>query len=129
MADRDGRTLRILLVDDHAESAEALALVLKLDGHDVHLANDGERALVDCRELAPDLVLLDIALAGADNGYDVARRLRQDPSLSAACLVAVTGLGTVEDRRRAWEAGFHFFLLKPVDPRELRELARAIADA
>ena len=123
-----GRALHVLVVDDHVDGAEALAVALQLDGHEVFVARDGEGAMRRCEERPPDLVLLDIALAGADSGFDVARRLRRHSCMSAACLVAVTGLGTLDDRRRAWEAGFHFFLLKPVDPRELRELARAIAD-
>jgi CheY-like chemotaxis protein len=123
------RALRVLVVDDHEDAAEALAVAMRLDGHQVRVAHDGLNAMLRCREAHPDLVLLDVALEGSDAGYDVARNLRQDPCMADACLVAVTGLGTMQDRRRAWEAGFDFFLLKPVDPRELCELARAIADA
>jgi CheY-like chemotaxis protein len=123
------RALRILVIDDHEDAAEALAVAMRLDGHYVRIARDGENAVHDCQEMSPDLVLLDVALAGTDSGYEVARRLRQDPCTASACMVAVTGLGTLQDRHRAWEAGFDFFLLKPVDPRELSELARAIADA
>jgi DNA-binding response OmpR family regulator len=121
--------LRVLVVDGHEDCAEALAVPLRLDGHQVEVAHDGEDAMRRCQEMSPDLVLLDTALTGAEGGYAVASRLRRHPCAAAACLVAVTGLGTLEDRRRAWEVGFHFFLLKPVDPRELCELARAIAEA
>jgi CheY-like chemotaxis protein len=121
--------LRVLVVDDHQDGAESLAMGLRLEGHDVQVAHDGETALAACRRHEPQMVLLDLALAGGMDGYEVARRLRRIPPLARACVVAVTGLGTSEDRRRAHEAGFDFYLLKPVDPRELHELARAVGDA
>ena len=121
--------MRVLVVDDHVDGAEALAVSLRLEGHDVHVAHDGQTALADCRRHTPRMVLLDLDLAGGIDGYEVARRLRVIPKLAYACVVAVTGLGTAEDRRRAHEAGFDFFLLKPVDPHELQALARAVADA
>lgn len=121
--------VRVLVVDDHVDGAEALALSLRLEGHDVHVVHDGRAALADGREHEPQMVLLDLDLAGGMDGYEVARRMRVIPQLAHACVVAVTGLGTAEDRRRAHEAGFHFFLLKPVDPHELQALARAVADA
>jgi CheY-like chemotaxis protein len=121
--------LRVLVVDDHVDGAEALAVGLRLAGHDVQIAHDGWTALAGCRRHAPHMVLLDLDLAGGLDGYEVARRLRAIPQLASACVVAVTGLGGQEDRRRAYEAGFDFFLLKPVDPRELQELARAVAGA
>jgi CheY-like chemotaxis protein len=123
------RTLRVLVVDDHEDGAEAFAVALRLDGHDVFVVHDGEAAMARYQETTPDLVLLDIELAGALDGYEVARRLRQNPCVRAACLVAVTGLGMQEDRRRAFEAGFDLYLLKPVDPKELRELAHTVRGA
>ena len=122
-------TMRVLVVDDHEDGAEALAFALRLDGHDVRVAHDGERALEGCREHVPAMVLLDLDLAGGLDGYEVARRMRHTPRLARACLVAVTGLSTAEHRRRAHECGFDFFLLKPVDPRELRELVATVADS
>ena len=121
--------VRVLVVDDHVDGAEALALALQLEGHDVRIAHDGEGALAGCREHSPEMVLLDLDLAGGLDGYEVARRLRRIPQLARACVVAVTGFGSGDHRRRAHEAGFDFYLLKPVDPRELRELARTVADS
>ncbi len=121
--------LRVLIVDDHEDGAEMLAVALRLDGHDVMVAHDGQTALERCDECRPELVLLDLHLGGGLDGCEVARRLRRHRGLSAACLVAVTGLGSAEHRRRAAEAGFDMFLLKPVDPAELRELALAIGSA
>ena len=122
------RALRVLVVDDHEDGAEMLAVALRLDGHDVAVAHDGPTALERCHDCPPELVLLDLHLGGGLDGCEVARRLRHR-GLAAACLVAVTGLGTAEHRRRAAEAGFDMFLLKPVDPAELRELALAVGSA
>jgi CheY-like chemotaxis protein len=122
-------TLRVLIVDDHEDGAEMLAVALRLDGHDVEVAHDGQAALERCRECPPGLVLLDLHLGGGLDGCEVARRLRRGGGLRTACLVAVTGLGTPEYRRRAADAGFDMFLLKPVDPAELRELALTVGSA
>src|SRR5688572_25863768 len=97
------RPLRVLVVDDHEDGAETFAAALRLDGHEVVVAHDGEAAMARCQERAPDLVLLDIALSGGLDGYELARRLRHHPCVRRACLVAVTGLGMEEDRRRAFE--------------------------
>jgi DNA-binding response OmpR family regulator len=123
------RALRVLIVDDHEDGAEMLAVALRLDGHAVAVAHDGQTALERCRDCPPELVLLDLNLGGDLDGCAVARRLRRGAGLGTACLVAVTGLGTAEHRRRAAEAGFDMFLLKPVDPAELRELALAVGSA
>ncbi|HVR72420.1 MAG TPA: response regulator [Vicinamibacteria bacterium] len=123
------RALRVLVVDDHEDGAEVLAVVLRLDGHDVQVAHDGEGALERCAARPPELILLDLNLGGELDGCDVARRLRRQEGVRAACLVAVTGHGTSEHRRRASEAGFDMFLLKPIDPAELRELALTVGSA
>jgi CheY-like chemotaxis protein len=111
------RSRRVLVVDDNVTSAQSLAVVLKLEGHDVQVAHDGGLALEAVRSFRPDVVLLDIGLPGMD-GYEVARRLRQEPGLAAgiALLVAVTGYAEDEARRRSREAGFDHHLVKPVDP-------------
>ena len=105
------------MVDDNVSSAQSLAMVLKLDGHEVQVTHDGGLALEAVRRFRPEVVLMDIGLPGMD-GYEVARRLRQDAELAAgiALLVAVTGYAEDEARRRSREAGFDHHLVKPVDP-------------
>ncbi|MDC3989144.1 PAS domain S-box protein [Polyangium jinanense] len=105
---------RILLVDDNPDVAESLSMLLRIAGHEVHTVHDGPAALEAARTFRPEVVLLDIGLPGM-NGYEVARRLRQDPDQGQAILVALTGYGHDEDRRRTKEAGFSAHLVKPVD--------------
>ncbi len=112
---------RVLVVDDNRDLAESLAMVLRLWGHEVHVAYDGRAALEAAQRHAPEVVFLDIGLPHLD-GFEVARRLRQRPELKAARLVAITGYGREEDRRRSREAGFDLHLTKPVDPTDLQPL-------
>jgi CheY-like chemotaxis protein len=109
-----------LVVDDNVDGAESLATLLKLLGHEVHVAHDGPAALLATADVRPEVVFLDIGLPGMD-GYEVARRLRR-PGRSEALLVALTGYGQEEDRRRSREAGFDHHLVKPVDPAVLEDL-------
>jgi CheY-like chemotaxis protein/two-component sensor histidine kinase len=109
---------RVLIVDDNVDSAESLAMLLNLTGHSVRTAHDGPSAIEAAREHRPDVVLLDIGLPRMD-GYEVARRLRQEPDMPAVLLIAMTGYGQEEDRRKTREAGFDFHLVKPVDADEL----------
>ncbi|HZU34709.1 MAG TPA: ATP-binding protein, partial [Gemmataceae bacterium] len=111
----------VLLVDDNQDAVETLAKLLRLDGHEVRTAYDGPTALGLARTRPPDVVLLDISLPGMD-GFEVARRLRQDLGLKQALLVALTGYGHEEDRRRSRQAGFNVHLVKPVDVRALESL-------
>jgi len=113
--------LSILVVDDNVDVAETTATVLNLDGHAVSVAHDGREALVRAREVRPDVVLLDIGLPGID-GYEVARALRAEPVFARTVLVAVSGYGREEDRRRARAAGFDGHLLKPVAVEDLRRV-------
>ena len=115
--------LRILVVDDNADSAESMALLLSLSGHETRTAGDGPAALEAFRAFRPAVVLLDIGLPGMD-GYEVARRLRAEAGEAGATLVAVTGYGEDYDRQRAREAGFDHHLVKPVDPAKLSALLR-----
>jgi signal transduction histidine kinase len=108
------KPLRVLIVDDNEDSATVLGHLLKLWGHDVRTARDGRDALAAAHRWQPDVVLLDIGLPEMD-GYEIARRLRADPGMAGAFLVAVTGYGQDEDRRRAREAGFDEHVVKPVD--------------
>ena len=112
---------RVLIVDDNVDSAESLALLLTMSGHKVRTAHDGPAALEAAEAFRPEAVLLDIGLPGMD-GYEVARRLRQQAGLNNTFLVAVTGYGQDEDRRRAEEAGFDAHLVKPADPVVLQQL-------
>lgn len=114
---------RVLVVDDNAAAATTLALLLRLTGHEVRTASDGATALEEARDFVPDVVLLDIGLPGPD-GYEVARRLRAEPSLDQTALVAVTGYARQEDHDRSREAGMCAYLVKPVDPDELTRLLR-----
>jgi CheY-like chemotaxis protein len=112
---------RVLVVDDNRDAAESLALLLRLKRHEVQVAYDGPEALEAARRHHPEVVVLDIGLPRMD-GYEVARRLRQEPGLEKTTLIALTGYGRDEDRRRSQEAGFDRHLTKPVDPLELMNL-------
>jgi signal transduction histidine kinase len=112
---------KILVVDDNADSAESLALLLRHAGHEVHTAYDGLAALKAAKARPPEVVLLDIALPRV-NGLEVARRMRGELGLTNALLVAMTGYGQMEDQLRSREAGFNAHLVKPVDLNALNEL-------
>jgi two-component system CheB/CheR fusion protein len=105
---------RVLVVDDNRDSIESLALLLRMQGHEVTTAYDGPSALEKAAAWRPDVVLLDIGLPMM-NGYEVAQRLRQQPGLEKTVLAALTGYGQQEDRRRSKAAGFDHHLTKPVD--------------
>jgi PAS domain S-box-containing protein len=112
---------RILVVDDNRDSAASLAMMLDLLGNETRTAHDGEEALSAAAAFRPDMILLDIGMPKL-NGYEAARRIRTEPWGKAVVLVALTGWGQDEDRRRSAEAGFNFHLVKPVDPEELGKL-------
>ena len=112
---------RVLVVDDNEDAAESLALFLGVIGHEVRTAADGLEALRLAGEFHPHAVILDIGLPGLD-GWEVARRLRQDTDLGGVMLVALTGHTDEGHGRRCLEAGFDFHLLKPADPYELKKL-------
>ena len=114
---------RILVVDDHADAAEGLALLLKLHGHETVTAENGLTAIDLARSFRPDVVLLDIGLPGM-NGYEVAQHLR-DEHTDALLLVALTGYSKEEDRRRASAAGFDHLLVKPICVESLESLLAA----
>jgi two-component system CheB/CheR fusion protein len=116
-----GPRRRVLVVDDNADAAECLAVLLRLAGHDVCLAPDGPSALDAAAAYRPEVVLLDIGLPGL-SGHDVARQLRAAPEGRELLIVAVSGWGQEDDHRRSEEAGFDHHLVKPVDPDALRRL-------
>ncbi|QJW98185.1 hybrid sensor histidine kinase/response regulator [Frigoriglobus tundricola] len=105
---------RLLIVDDNVDSAESLAELLGLLGHEARTAHDGKSALIEAQKFRPEFVLLDIGLPLID-GYGVARRMRQLPELRATVLIAMTGYGQAEDRQKSREAGFDHHLVKPVE--------------
>ena len=119
------RVLRVLIVDDNEDGAEALAMLLESAGHETHKAYDGFEAIEAARRLSPDAVLLDIGLPGL-NGYEVCRRIRSEPWGRDLVLVALTGWSQEEDRQQSREAGFHSHLVKPVDPDALLEFLAAL---
>jgi CheY-like chemotaxis protein len=111
---------RILIVDDNADSADTLALLLRTMGHEVHVARDGRTALAALPRARPEIVLLDIVMPDL-SGYEVAKRIR-DRLGAGVRIVALTGFGSDEDRQRALESGFDQHLIKPVDPAFLKSL-------
>jgi CheY-like chemotaxis protein len=112
---------RLLVVDDNQDAANSLAMLLRLQGHGVRVAFSGVAALEMAKAYAPDVVFLDIGMPGMD-GYEVARRLRQQPGLGNVVLAALTGWGQQEDRRRTAEAGFNHHLVKPPDPKAVESV-------
>jgi PAS domain S-box-containing protein len=117
----DGQSRRVMVVDDNVDVAESAALMLRLWGYEVRTVADGLSALESVAEFLPEVVLLDIGLPGMD-GYEVARRLRGRSDSREIRLVALTGYGQEEDRRRALEAGFDCHLIKPLNPDTLAEI-------
>lgn len=113
---------RVLVVDDNVDAAESLAEILRDGGYEVATAHDGAAALAKVEEAAFDFVFLDIALPDGLDGYEVARRMRANHRLRHLTLIALTGFGQQEDRRRAVDAGFDHHLVKPVDPDVVRGL-------
>ncbi len=113
--------LRVLVAEHYADAAESMAALLRLWGHDARVARDGHSALGAAGAFLPQVVLLDLELAGPD-GHQVARGLRQNPSLRDTCVIGVTSYARPADRSRAREAGCAALWLKPVDPEVLRGL-------
>jgi signal transduction histidine kinase/ActR/RegA family two-component response regulator len=120
------RKLRILVVDDNRDTARSCALLLKAFGHEVETALDGVTALEMARDFKPHILFLDIGLPGM-NGYDVARTLR-DEGFEQMMMVAISGYGQPEDRKRSLEAGFDQHLVKPVDQAALTSVLENIDD-
>jgi two-component system CheB/CheR fusion protein len=100
-------------------------MLLNLMGHEVRVANDGPSAVAAAIDFVPDLALVDIGIPGL-NGYEVARRIRAQPQLQGVVLVAQTGWGQEEDRRRSKEAGFNHHLVKPIDLGVLQQIVASL---
>lgn len=110
---------KLLVVDDNLDAAASLCELLKIWGHHVWMAHNGPDAIQTAQEIQPDAVLLDISLPGM-SGYEVAARLHRDPALEGTWLIAMTGYGREEDRRRAEAAGFKYHFTKPINLAQLR---------
>jgi CheY-like chemotaxis protein len=118
---------RVLVVDDERDIRETTCFLLRVWGHEAHAAGDGAAAVHLVAGLRPDVVLLDVALGGRPDGYQVARRLRGLAGKQLV-LVCVSGHGGDEHRRFAREAGFDYHLLKPADPEEVKRLVESVRD-
>jgi CheY-like chemotaxis protein len=112
---------RVLVVDDNEDAAVSLAMLLDLSGNETQVAHDGESAIAKAEKFQPDLVLLDIGLPRV-TGHEVCRRIRTQPWGKDLKIVALTGWGQEQDRKKSLEAGFDGHLVKPVDPAILTEL-------
>ena len=121
-----GPRCRVLIVDDNVDSAQSLALLLQASGHDVRTAHDGPDAVDTALDYRPDVAIMDIGLPGFD-GYEVARRIRQQSVLEHTVLVAMTGYGQERDRRRSHAAGFDQHLVKPVNFDSLQTLLALVS--
>jgi signal transduction histidine kinase/ActR/RegA family two-component response regulator len=115
---------RLLIVEDHADVADSLAIILRLDDHEVRIAEDGPAALQALNEFKPDVVLLDVGLPGMD-GYQVARRMREEAPESNLTIIALSGYGQEEDHLRSKQAGCDAHLVKPVHLNVLRNMLGA----
>jgi len=113
--------LCVLVVDDNRDSADSMAMLLRLKGFDVATAYSGPEAIERAETLLPAVVLLDIGLPKAD-GYAVCRRIRENPLLTSTRVIAVTGYGREVDISLCREAGFDAHFLKPVDPLQIEQL-------
>jgi signal transduction histidine kinase/CheY-like chemotaxis protein len=120
-ATHDGK--RVLIVDDNVDAAEMLGFALESMGCTIQIAHDGPSALRVAQRFVADIALLDIGLPVMD-GYELARRLRELPGFAQTHLVAVTGYGQQDDRRRSSEAGFNAHLVKPVEIEAIAEVVR-----
>jgi len=118
----DGRSPRVLVVEDDAEIAQAVQRSLRLEGYEVRIAPDGEKALTDARSYVPDLVLLDLGLPGLD-GVEVARRMRSDSDVP---ILMLTARDAVESRVEGLDSGADDYLVKPFDRQELLARIRAL---
>lgn len=115
---------RLLIVEDHPDVAESLALILRGDDHEVRIAHDGPAALQALNRFRPDVVLLDVGLPGMD-GYQVARRMREEALESRLTIIALSGYGQSEDHSQSMQAGCDAHLVKPVHPNLLRSMLGA----
>jgi CheY-like chemotaxis protein len=112
---------RIMVVDDNLDSADSLSMMLELLGHEVSAAHDGVEAVETARSFRPDVAFLDVGMPRM-NGYEAARLIRLQPECAGVILVALTGWGQEEDKRRSHEAGFDVHMVKPIDYNAVEKL-------
>jgi CheY-like chemotaxis protein len=125
-AHKPGTNRRVLIADDNRDSADSLALLLKIMGNEVGTAYDGEQAVEAAAALRPEVVVLDIGMPKLD-GYEACRRIREQPWGQGMFLIALTGWVQAEDRQRTAEAGFNQHMVKPVDPDVLMKLIASLS--
>jgi PAS domain S-box-containing protein len=118
--------LTILIADDNPDSVESLGILLRANGYQVHLAHDGREAVESATRLKPDVIILDIGMPKL-NGYDAAKRMREQDWAATVLFIAITGWGQAQDRQRSMDAGFNHHLIKPVDAEELEQLLQTYA--
>ena len=117
-----GGGLQVLVIEDNLDAAESLRMLFAMTGHAVQVAHAGPAGLEAACTFHPEVVLCDIGLPGGMDGYAVARAIRRDPALAGVRLIALSGYGQEDDRRRSREAGFDMHLIKPIDFGELCRL-------
>lgn len=116
----EAQRLRILLIEDNRDAARSMQLLLSLQGHEVSLAFDGHEGLDAIRAARPEVIISDLGLPGGMDGYAIAKTIRDDPQYQDVYLIALSGYGQEEDRKKAQESGFDLHLVKPVDPAALK---------
>lgn len=119
--DSASKLRRVLVADDNEDASETLALLLRLDGHEVHVAHDGLAAIEMYERLQPEVAILDIGMPGL-SGHEVAKHIRAQSSDHPVTLIALTGWGQKADKERATASGFDFHFTKPVEPTVLSAL-------
>ena len=124
-AQPSAKCCRVMVVDDNVDAAQSLAMLLRMTGHDVHMAYDGPSALAAALAVRPDVMLLDIGLPGL-SGYEVATRIREHATLKNIALIALTGYGQEADRQSSRDAGFDHHLVKPADFGEVQRILAAV---
>ncbi len=115
---------RVLIVDDNEDALSSLSMLVRVLGNEICRARDGLEAVAAAEQFRPEIVLMDIGMPNL-NGYEAAKRIRAEPWGADILLVATTGWGQEEDRRRSKQAGFDHHLVKPVEPEKLREILAA----
>ena len=120
--------MKVLVVDDSCDSADMLAFMVRMAGHETAVAYDAHTALETARSWLPDAVFLDIGMPEID-GCELARRLRALPELGATHLIATTGFGADDDKQRGREAGFQDYMVKPIDIAQVERLLERLASS